>query len=54
VARRNLFSCLLGTGRLSKPADGPHRIDRIWTELGVDRELFGRPLAKAIVGGALG
>jgi peptidoglycan/xylan/chitin deacetylase (PgdA/CDA1 family) len=48
IANREIFSCLLGTGRLSPPTAGPNQIDRIWAEGGLDSELFGRPLAKAV------
>jgi len=46
LARRGTCSCLLGTeGLTTRPAD-PNRADRVDAEGGVDREVFGRPVAR--------
>jgi peptidoglycan/xylan/chitin deacetylase (PgdA/CDA1 family) len=46
VMRRNVFSCLLGTGRLSARYEDAATLDRVDAEAGLDAELYGWPLVR--------
>jgi peptidoglycan/xylan/chitin deacetylase (PgdA/CDA1 family) len=52
IARAGVYSCLLGTGRLSARGEPIHALDRVEVEDGAELELFARPVVQALRGRA--
>lgn len=52
LARRGVFSCMLGAEGLSPRGTPPHRLERANADAGLDRQMFGRPVLKALSGAA--
>jgi peptidoglycan/xylan/chitin deacetylase (PgdA/CDA1 family) len=48
VRESGSFSCLLGTGGFSLRGTTPFALDRVEAEAGVDAEIFGRPIIRAV------
>jgi peptidoglycan/xylan/chitin deacetylase (PgdA/CDA1 family) len=50
LADSGVFTCALGTDRVSRSGESPFETDRIELDFGLDRYLFGRPLIRALRG----
>lgn len=50
LVERQAFSCLLGTGGLSRRGTPPHALERIPAEPGLDARVFGRPMIQRLRG----